>query len=401
MAEFALSRRQFLSAAALVPAALRQVARGDARFVTDVPLGSALPPFGRLLGDGLDARLFTDLSQLGNAQSTDNPQSIRNPQSAIRTPTDLFFVRTAAPPNLPPADRWAIRVGGLVSSPVDVRLRDLESLAAPPARVLLECSGNADQTNYGLLSAADWEGIPLAAVLDRVRPSDRSARVVVTGLDDDSRAWRTSIAGASWIFTRDDLQRAILAVRMNGAALPRDHGAPVRLVVPGWYGCTCIKWVNRIDLVADEAPATSQMREFAARTHQSFDSRDIERSLEDVNPLRARDFIPATIDTAAMPVRVEKWIVGGRIEYRITGIIWGGSKPTGALSIRFRSGGAWTRVDHCPVPASTLTWSLWTHTWRPAEPGRYQIVLRVDDPSIRTRRLDVFFYVREIEIDDV
>ena len=102
-----------------------------------------------------------------------------------------------------------------------------------------------------------------------------------------------------------------------------------------------------------------------------------------------------------MPVRVEKWRVNGRLEYRITGIIWGGSTPTNALSIRFRSGGPWLRVDRCPMPTSTLMWSLWTHTWRPEEAGRYEIVLRVDDPSIRTRRLDLFFYVREIEISEV
>ena len=102
-----------------------------------------------------------------------------------------------------------------------------------------------------------------------------------------------------------------------------------------------------------------------------------------------------------MPVRVEKWTESGRPFYRIVGIIWGGSKPTNALSIRFRSSGAWTRVDDCPLPASTLTWSLWSHTWRPTEPGRYQIVLRVDDPTIRTRRLDLFFYVREVQVEDV
>jgi hypothetical protein len=100
-------------------------------------------------------------------------------------------------------------------------------------------------------------------------------------------------------------------------------------------------------------------------------------------------------------VRVEKWIRGGRVEYRITGIIWGGAAPVNALSIRFRANQPWARVDDCPLPASTLTWSLWTHTWRPDAPGRYQIVCRIDDPSIRTRRLDLFFYVREIVIDDV
>jgi hypothetical protein len=114
----------------------------------------------------------------------------------------------------------------------------------------------------------------------------------------------------------------------------------------------------------------------------------------------ARDFVPATIDTAAMPVRVEKWSEGGRVFYRIAGIIWGGSRPTNALSIRFRSGQPWVKVDDCPLPPSTLTWSPWTHTWRPEAPGRYQIVLRIDDSAIRTRRLDLYFYVREIEIDE-
>jgi DMSO/TMAO reductase YedYZ molybdopterin-dependent catalytic subunit len=366
--------------------ALRQPPRAAARFAGSVPLGApgaVAPPFGRLLGDGLDARLFTDLSTLAAS-----PSAKRNPPSPI-TPTDKFFVRTAAPANLRDAATWTLRTGGLVKTPGDLRLRDLDTHGSVPLRVLLECSGNADPLNYGLLSAADWEGIPLAAVLDRAQPSAPQTRVLVSGVDDDSRQWRTSIAGASWIFSRDDLSRAILAVRMNGAPLPRDHGAPARLIVPGWYGCACIKWVNAIDLVADDAPATSQMREFAGRTHQP------------AGATAAREFIPATIDTAAMPVRVDKWIVSGRPEYRITGIVWGGTTPTNALSIRFRSGGAWTRVDDCPLPESTLTWSLWTHTWRPTEPGRYQIVLRVDDPKVRTRRLDVFFYVREVQIDEV
>src|SRR5262249_39117092 len=151
----------------------RQSGRGnDARYISDVrlgdPGGAAPPPFGRLLGDGLDARLFTDLSQL------------RNPDD-LRTPAEKFFVRTAAPPALPPADGWTLHIGGLVQAGIDLRLRDLEPLAAPPARVLLECSGNADQSHYGLLSAADWAGIPIAAILDRARPQRGNARVLVSG----------------------------------------------------------------------------------------------------------------------------------------------------------------------------------------------------------------------------
>ena len=341
------------------------------------PNGRAAPPFGRLLGSGLDARLFADLSSL----------SVNDPNTLI-TPTERFFVRTAAPAAEARSATWPIELRGLVKSPVALDLRTLEPVAVSAGRVLIECSGNADQTNYGLMSTADWDGIPVARVLARAEPSTSSHRVLISGVDSAGPS-RTSVPGASWIFTRDQLARAIFAFRMNGAPLTRDHGFPVRLIVPGWYGCACIKWIDRIELVADDAPATSQMREFAARTHQIQGA------------TLAREFEPAVIDTAAMPIRAEKWSVGGRLEYRITGIIWGGSKPTNALSIRFKSGQPWAAVENCPRPVSTLTWSLWTHTWRPESPGRYQIVLRVDDPTIRTRRLDVFFYVREIQIDEI
>jgi DMSO/TMAO reductase YedYZ molybdopterin-dependent catalytic subunit len=383
-----LTRRDFLSAALVLPTFARQ--SSGARFVGTVPLvapGVTPPPFGRLLGDGLDARLFTDLSKVGNQQS-----AVSNGE---------FFVRTAYPRNLNASDPWTLRVGGLIETPIALSLRDLDPLVTAGGRYLLECSGNSDPSNFGLISTADWEGVPLAALLERATAQASSYRVLISGVDEEGAVSRTSTPGASWIFSRDDLPGALLAVRMNGAPLPRDHGFPVRLIVPGWYGCACIKWVDRIDLVPDQAPATAQMQEFAARTHQPFDSRDVERSLRAGTPLLARDFIPAAIDTAAMPVRVEKWVVRGRVEYRITGIVWGGSTPTNALSIRFKANQPWTRVENCPLPASTLTWSRWSHTWRPDAPGRYQIVLRVDDPAIRTRRLDLFFYVREIVIDEL
>src|SRR5207302_3983578 len=106
-------------------------------------------------------------------------------------------------------------------------------------------------------------------------------------------------------------QRAALA----GLDLVRDRGAQVRLVVPGWYGCTCIKWVNEISFVGENAEATSQMREYAARTEQKG------------VPELAKDFQPAAIEQAAMPVRIEKWSVAGKIQYRVVGIAWGGTQP--------------------------------------------------------------------------
>src|SRR6478736_4207531 len=92
----ALTRRDFLAAALLAPAAWRQAPRREARYIGSVPRGApgaASPPFGRLLGDGLDARLFTDLSQLVDQPSSLNQQSaISNQQLSPVTPTDKFFV---------------------------------------------------------------------------------------------------------------------------------------------------------------------------------------------------------------------------------------------------------------------------------------------------------------------
>lgn len=379
---YQLTRRDFLGAAILTPALLRTQPSRAARLVGVLPLGNpsglGTAPLGQMLGTGLSARLFTDLSTL----SPDDPPS-------LVTRSDRFFVRTAAPAGLADPQTWTIDLSGLVESPARTSLATLAPQVRPAGRFVMECSGNADPANYGLLSAADWEGVPIQAVLDRVRPSTAQWRVLVSGVDDPADPGRTSVPGASWIFSREDLRRAFLATRMNGAPLPRDHGAPIRLIVPGWYGCACIKWVNRVDLVADDAPATSQMREYASRTHQQG------------QPEWARDYEPAVIDTAAMPVRIEKWVDGQRILYRVIGVMWGGTKPTNALAIRFRVGEPWTRVEHCPLPASTDAWTIWTHTWRPAAAGRYDIVLRVDDPSIRTRRLDIFFYTRAVVIDEV
>jgi hypothetical protein len=176
-------------------------------------------------------------------------------------------------------------------------------------------------------------------------------------------------------------------------------------VVPGWYGCTAIKWVNEIVLVDDEAPATDQMREYAGRTHQDpVGPRDrslMETGRRPEGPRLARDFQPATIDPAAVPVRVEKLGAGGgAIVYRIVGVLWGGRATARALRIRLNPDLSFMPVDEVGV-GDGRTWALWSHTFRPPRPGRYRIELAIADPGIRTRRLDVGFYAREIEITSV
>lgn len=366
------SRREFLqtlaAALAVAPSSDRE------RLIGTRPLLGTRPgpPLGRLLGTGLDARQFLDLSTLSS--------------ETLRTPTSRFYVRTRAPRNA--AASAAIRIGDRRRA-IDLALDALRGHEVDQGDVLIECAGNADPNNFGLISAAQWTGVPLSRALEHAGPQGDRTQVLISGRDDHPPS-HTSVPGASWVFAVDHLvdAGAFLATAMNGEPLTADHGAPVRLIVPGWYGCACIKWVDEILFVDASEPATSQMQEFAVRTFQEG------------RPRLAREYRPVAIEHAATPVRVEQWVRDGRLEYRVIGILWGGVRATNKLEIRFTSREPWMPVNDCPLPRTTRTWSLWTHTWRPNEPGRYRIALRVNDPGVPTTRLDMFFYVRDVVIEE-
>jgi DMSO/TMAO reductase YedYZ molybdopterin-dependent catalytic subunit len=336
-------------------------------------------PFGvKFGGSGLDARLITDLSQLA-------------PDRLI-TPNALAFVRTECPPAAAShRGPWRITTSGLLAREGSLTSDSLTRDARTMGPHLIECSGNNNPANFGLMSVAEWDGVPLADIVSRLRPASGAAGVLVGGLDHDAQRSASSTAGASWVFPLASLVRlgAFLAVRMNGEPLPCDHGMPVRLVVPGWYACAWIKWVNEIRLVGPDEPATSQMREFAGRTHQT------------ARHELARDYEPPEMQTAAMPVRVEKRRGPAGLEYRIFGIVWGGTRTVDQLAIRFRPGDPWNRFPICPTPTGHAIWSLWEYRWKPRGPGVYDIALRVPDPSIPQRRLDAGYYVRQVAIREI
>jgi DMSO/TMAO reductase YedYZ molybdopterin-dependent catalytic subunit len=383
-----LTRRAFLGSLAALPA-IRGVEAllanqnlaplSGGRLVRQVPLGrfdrQPMPPFGQLIGQALDARQFTDHSALT--------------ADTLITPTDKFFVRTAATAIHEKAGSWTIALGGPEKAQ-SVPVQELATRARPMGTHVMECSGNVDPANFGLLSAAEWSGVSMVDVLDRTNAAPERPLIRVTGLDEERNS-PSSLAGASWIFARADLEKtgAFLATGMNGAPLAAHHGAPVRLVVPNWYGCVCIKWVTGIDFVSANEPPTTQMREFAMRTHQTG------------IPAAARAFQAPFIEVAATPIRVEQWIVDGRTAYRVIGVSWGGSSVNRPLTIRFKHTESFLPVDDCPAAASATTWSLWSHMWRPSAPGRYQIALGVRDRTIPARRLEMFYYTREVEVGEV
>jgi DMSO/TMAO reductase YedYZ molybdopterin-dependent catalytic subunit len=331
------------------------------------------PPMAMPIGSELDGRLFTDLSTF-------------MPENAV-TPPELFFIRTRASKRLGPLPAWKVEVSGLANRPFAIAAEALAHKARPLGTHLMECSGNTRSAHFGMMSIAAWHGVPLREILDVAGTRSPGARVLVSGFDEYQEESMDSVPGASWIFSREELlsARAFLATQMGGHPLTTDHGAPVRLLVPGWYGCVCIKWVKRIELVPEDAPATSQMQEYAGRTLQTG-----------VPPL-ARDYRPAIMGAAAMPVRVEKWRAGGKIRYRIIGIRWGSVGPSPGCEIRFNPEEPFVRVASVKSLAGG-DWSCWSHDWIPPGAKKFTIRLRVEAPD--TRKLDAGYYDRSFEITE-
>lgn len=350
---------------------------------------------GELVGSGLNGRRVFDLSRLID--------------DGLRVENEDFFVRTRAPEGVMRAvDDGSVRFdagaeasghfrdfGGSVT---EISARELVERSRSMGLHLIECSGNSSRRGFGLIGVAEWSGVLLTDLFASAF-GNTSARMLVriSGNDEHAEESRSSVPGASWIFTVEQIRQtgAFLATGMNGQRLPLDHGAPVRLIVPGWYGCTSIKWVESVEVVAFDTPATSQMLEFATRTHQSG------------RPELARDYLPATLDFAAMPIAVDGPDSGGG--FRIHGIAWGDPDGVETLEIRCASaepsaeGGAWFRVEDFIVPARS-SWSLWRHRFQPRQQGEVEIALRVGspgelgEPSVRTRRLDTGYYNRRVQV---
>ncbi|MCO4771490.1 MAG: molybdopterin-dependent oxidoreductase [Deltaproteobacteria bacterium] len=345
-----------------------------AEFLGLAELGpDATRPLDETINQGLDGRRYVDLADLD--------------QDTLVLSNEDFYIRTREPDLIDLTD-WGVTIEGLVDSDVEVDLATLQGMATDQGVHLMECSGNGGGGRFGLLSAAQWSGVPVTDVLDLASPTGAATRILIEGFDGHSEGSTFSTPGAAWVYTREQLAAAgaFFAITMNGEPLPADHGYPVRLLVPGWYGCCCIKWVNRIAFVDDNEPATSQMQEFAQRTHQT-----------QAHAL-ASAYSPGDIHIAAMPIRVEKYrVTDGSILYKVVGLMWGGTQTTDALTLDWGEG---------PVPVDTyehaqnLTWTLWEHAWAPPSTGSFTLAMGVDDPSIPTRRLDSGWYLRDVAIDE-
>jgi sulfane dehydrogenase subunit SoxC len=252
-----------------------------------------------------------------------------------------------------------LRVDGAVRCP---RTLDLEALRALPplARtVVLECAGHrrsehqppADgvQWEAGAVGEARWGGTSLAAVLEAAEPTDDAVEVVLRGADGFARSLPLSKA-------RDP--ETLLAWTVDGAPLPEQHGAPLRAVIPGWYGTDAVKWLARVEVVREPFTGYWQAEEYR------FAGPD------DDGPGRRM---------TALPVHALVCACDGAA---VRGVAWGDGTPIARVEVRV-DGGPWREAQ---LAAGRDRWALsrWSLPWAPA-PGRHVVEARATDAEGRTQ----------------
>jgi DMSO/TMAO reductase YedYZ molybdopterin-dependent catalytic subunit len=178
-------------------------------------------------------------------------------------PSARFYVRNHFQiPVLDPA-AWRLEVRGLVDRPLRLSLRELQQMRSETQVVTLECAGNGrslldppvegEQWQLGAVSTAEWTGVPLVEVLDRCGVRGDAVEVLFRGADSGAIAGRANDISFERSLPVADARSSgvLLAYAMNGAPLPREHGYPLRVIVPSWYAVGSVKWLTEIEVLGE------------------------------------------------------------------------------------------------------------------------------------------------------
>jgi DMSO/TMAO reductase YedYZ molybdopterin-dependent catalytic subunit len=303
------------------------------------------------------------------------------PLEALRydvTPPGLHYVLTHYDiPDVEPAS-WRLTVTGAVDHPLSLDLDALRGRPSVPARVLLECAGNGRArleprpvSQPWLLEAvgsAEWTGTPLAPLLAEAGLAPDAVDVAFTGADHGVER------GVEQDYTRglplaEALRDDVLLVwAMNGAPLPPQHGAPLRLLVPGWYGMTQVKWLTRIEVLDRPFDGYQNATAYRVVTREGDAGEPVTR----IAP-RALVAPPGWPDFMTR----ERFVRSGPVP--LSGRAWSGRAPLTGVEVSCDGGATWTAADLAPPdPAHPFAWRAWTLLWT-AEPGSATLVVRATD----------------------
>ena len=302
---------------------------------------------------------------------------IRDLKGGIVTPNDRFYVRNHF--HVPAIDgsAWRLEVSGLVERPLVLSLRELSCLPSETCMVTLECAGNGRSSiqppvkgepwRLGAVSTAEWTGVPLTEVLDRAGILPGAEEVIFRGAD------RGVVEGhvrevhfeRSLPIDRARQSQAMLAYAMNGDVLPLQHGYPVRLVVPCWYGVASVKWLTAITLADHPFDGYFQADKYWYETDGS--------PREPVTLQQVRALI-------ADPGEGEELHLG---EITMRGVAWSGAAPIDRVEVSI-NGGAWQQA-RLVGDRHQHSWQRWELRTNLVRPGANSVRARATDLASRTQ----------------
>ena len=301
------------------------------------------------------------------------------PLEALRyavTPVGLHYLLIHYDVPAVEPDAWRLRIRG--ERELELTLDDLRARPAVEQTVTMECAGNGRArleprpvSQPWLLEAvgtARWRGTPLAPLLEEAGVPDGTVEVLFTGLD------RGVEGGEEQAFQRalalDEARRdeVLLAYEMNGAALPPQHGFPLRMVVPGWYGMTNVKWLSQIDLL--EQPFAGYQQSWSYRVRQTEDEVGVPLQRMQPRSLLVPPGIPEFLTR-------ERTVAAG--EVLVQGRAWSGLAPIASVEFSDDGGSTWAAAELEPA-GEPWAWRGFTYRWE-ARPGERVLCSRARDEA--------------------
>jgi DMSO/TMAO reductase YedYZ molybdopterin-dependent catalytic subunit len=310
------------------------------------------------------------------------------PLEALRydlTPVGLHYVLVHF--DIPAVDEgaWRLQVGGHVREPLTLDLEQLRRRPAVTAPVTMECAGNgrarmdprplSQPWLHEAVGTAAWTGTPLRPLLEEAGPRDGAVEVVFSGADRGVQGglehdYERSLPLADAL--RDEV---LLAWAVNGQPLPPQHGFPVRLLVPGWYGMTSVKWLRRITVVTEPFRGYQQTPAYLLQSSEDDPGTPVTR----IEPRSL--LLPPGIPDFMSRVR---FIQAGR--HLLQGRAWSGRAPIARVEVSSDGGATWRPADLAERP-SKWAWVAWSSPWE-ATPGEHELCSRATDEAGNVQPLE-------------
>lgn len=270
---------------------------------------------------------------------------------------------------------WRLRVDGCVRNQLELSLEDLQSMPSATRLVTMECAGNgralldprpaSQPWLREAVGTGEWTGVALADVVAQAEPGPDAVELVFTGMDRGieggvEQNYQRSLPTAA---VESD---ALLAYALNGVPLPPQHGFPLRLIVPGWYGMTNVKWLSGITAVDVPFDGYQQTAGYRLRQHEDDEGEPVTR------------IIPRSLMVPpGIPDFFTRCRALGAGACELTGRAWSGHAPITIVEVSTDGGAHWDNatLDDAQVVGA---WQGWRYSWN-AQPGEHELCCRATD----------------------